>query len=212
MSVRNICQQVPVIPVLVVKDLAIAESLASALVSGGLHVLEVTLRTPVALEVIRRMSAVPGSIVGAGTVLTPADVKAVKAAGAAFAVSPGATERLLAAAEDAGLPMLPGVATVSEVMKLVERGFDTLKFFPAEAAGGVKMLKSIHGPLPDVHFCPTGGISEQTFGDYLALPNVLCVGGSWLTPEATVSAHDWQGIAALARKTVSFYKPPANSA
>lgn len=212
MSVRSICQQVPVIPVLVVKDLAIAESLASALVSGGLHVLEVTLRTPVALEVIRRMSAVPGSIVGAGTVLTPADVKAVKAAGAAFAVSPGATERLLAAAEDAGLPLLPGVATVSEVMRLVERGFDTLKFFPAEAAGGVKMLKSIHGPLPDVRFCPTGGISEQTFGDYLALPNVLCVGGSWLTPEATVSAHDWQGIVALARKTVGLYNPPANSA
>lgn len=202
MSVRSICQQVPVIPVLVVKDLEIAQPLALALVNGGLHVLEVTLRTPVALEVIRRMSEVPGSIVGAGTVLTPADVKAVKAAGAAFAVSPGVTERLLAAAEDAGLALLPGVATVSEVMKLVERGYDTLKFFPAEAAGGVKMLKSIHGPLPDVRFCPTGGISAQTFRDYLALPNVLCVGGSWLTPADKVAAHDWAGIEAIARSTI----------
>ena len=199
MSVRSICQQVPIIPVLVVNDVAIAQPLAQALVNGGLHVLEVTLRTSVALEVIRRMSEVPGSIVGAGTVLTPADVKAVKAAGAAFAVSPGATERLLAAAEDEGLALLPGVATVSEVMKLVERGFDTLKFFPAEAAGGVKMLKSIHGPLPDVRFCPTGGISVQTFRDYLALPNVLCVGGSWLTPADKVNAQDWAGIEAMAR-------------
>ena len=199
MSVKSICQQVPVIPVLVVNDVSIAQPLAQALVNGGLHVLEVTLRTAVALEVIRRMSEVPGSIVGAGTVLTPADVKAVKAAGAAFAVSPGATERLLAAAEDEGLALLPGVATVSEVMKLVERGFDTLKFFPAEAAGGVKMLKSIHGPLPDVRFCPTGGISVQTFRDYLALPNVLCVGGSWLTPADKVNAQDWAGIEAMAR-------------
>ena len=206
MSVRSICQQVPIIPVLVVNDVAIAQPLAQALVNGGLHVLEVTLRTAVALEVIRRMSEVPGSIVGAGTVLTPADVKAVKAAGAAFAVSPGATDRLLAAAEDEGLALLPGVATVSEVMKLVERGFDTLKFFPAEAAGGVKMLKSIHGPLPDVRFCPTGGISVQTFRDYLALPNVLCVGGSWLTPADKVNAQDWAGIEAIARFNVDLVK------
>ena len=206
MSVKSICQQVPVIPVLVVNDVSIAQPLAQALVNGGLHVLEVTLRTAVALEVIHRMSEVPGSIVGAGTVLTPADVKAVKAAGAAFAVSPGATERLLAAAEDEGLALLPGVATVSEVMKLVERGFDTLKFFPAEAAGGVKMLKSIHGPLPDVRFCPTGGISVQTFRDYLALPNVLCVGGSWLTPADKVNAQDWAGIEAIARFNVDLVK------
>ena len=206
MSVKSICQQVPVIPVLVVNDVSIAQPLAQALVNGGLPVLEVTLRTAAALEVIRRMSEVPGSIVGAGTVLTPADVKAVKAAGAAFAVSPGATERLLAAAEDAELPLLPGVATVSEVMKLVERGYDTLKFFPAEAAGGVKMLKSIHGPLPGVSFCPTGGITEHTFRDYLALPNVLCVGGSWLTPADKVNAHDWTGIEAIARFTVEYAK------
>ncbi|MBO0614008.1 MAG: 2-dehydro-3-deoxyphosphogluconate aldolase/4-hydroxy-2-oxoglutarate aldolase [Pseudomonadota bacterium] len=206
MSVKSICQQVPVIPVLVVNDVSIAQPLAQALVNGGLHVLEVTLRTAVALEVIHRMSEVPGSIVGAGTVLTPADVKAVKAAGAAFAVSPGATERLLAAAEDEGLALLPGVATVSEVMKLVERGFDTLKFFPAEAAGGVKMLKSIHGPLPDVRFCPTGGISVQTFRDYLVLPNVLCVGGSWLTPADKIAAQDWAGIEAMARFNVDLVK------
>ena len=206
MSVRSICQQVPIIPVLVVNDVAIAQPLAQALVNGGLHVLEVTLRTSVALEVIRRMSEVPGSIVGAGTVLTPADVKAVKAAGAAFAVSPGATDRLLAAAEDEGLALLPGVATVSEVMKLVERGFDALKFFPAEAAGGVKMLKSIHGPLPDVRFCPTGGISVQTFRDYLVLPNVLCVGGSWLTPADKIAAQDWAGIEAMARFNVDLVK------
>ncbi|WMP17834.1 bifunctional 4-hydroxy-2-oxoglutarate aldolase/2-dehydro-3-deoxy-phosphogluconate aldolase [Thiothrix lacustris] len=199
MSIRSICQQVPVIPVLVVHDVTIAHPLAQALVSGGLHVLEVTLRTPVALEVIRRMSEIPGSIVGAGTVLTPADVKAVKAAGASFAVSPGATDSLLSAAEDEGLLLLPGAATVSEVMKLLERGYDTLKFFPAEAAGGVKMLKSIHGPLPDVRFCPTGGISVQTIREYLALPNVLCVGGSWLTPEDKVLAHDWAGIESIAR-------------
>ena len=199
MSIRSICQQVPVIPVLVVHDVTIAHPLAQALVSGGLHVLEVTLRTSAALEVIRRMSEVPGSIVGAGTVLTPADVKAVKAAGASFAVSPGVTDSLLSAAEDEGLLLLPGAATVSEVMKLLERGYDTLKFFPAEAAGGVKMLKSIHGPLPDVRFCPTGGISVQTIREYLALPNVLCVGGSWLTPEDKVLAHDWAGIESIAR-------------
>ena len=206
MSIKTICQQAPVIPVLVVNDASLAAPLALALVNGGLPVLEVTLRTAAALEVIRRMSEVPGSIVGAGTVLTPADVKAVKAAGAAFAVSPGATERLLAAAEDAELPLLPGVATVSEVMRLVERGYDTLKFFPAEAAGGVKMLKSIHGPLPGVSFCPTGGITEHTFRDYLALPNVLCVGGSWLTPADKVNAHDWTGIEAIARFTVEYAK------
>ncbi|QTR47560.1 bifunctional 4-hydroxy-2-oxoglutarate aldolase/2-dehydro-3-deoxy-phosphogluconate aldolase [Thiothrix litoralis] len=199
MSIRSICQQVPVIPVLVVHDATLAQPLAQALVSGGLHVLEVTLRTSAALEVIRRMSEVPGSIVGAGTVLTPADVKAVKAAGASFAVSPGVTDSLLSAAEDEGLLLLPGAATVSEVMKLLERGYDTLKFFPAEAAGGVKMLKSIHGPLPDVRFCPTGGISVQTIREYLALPNVLCVGGSWLTPEDKVLAHDWAGIESIAR-------------
>lgn len=200
-SVREICQQVPVIPVLVVKEVEHAKPLAQALVNGGLHVLEVTLRTPVALEVIRRMSEVPGSIVGAGTVLTPADVKAVKAAGAAFAVSPGATERLIAAAQEQGLALLPGAATLSEIMYLMEQGYDTLKFFPAEAAGGVRMLKSIAGPIPDVRFCPTGGITQQIMRDYLALPNVICVGGSWITPEDKLNQQDWAGIAAIAKET-----------
>lgn len=206
MNVKEVCQQVPVIPVLVVKHAIVARPLAEALVKGGLHVLEVTLRTPSALDVISAMSEVPGSIVGAGTVLTPADVRAVKDAGARFAVSPGATDKLLAAAQEEGLPILPGASTVSEVMKLLEMGFDALKFFPAEAAGGVKMLKSIYGPLPDVSFCPTGGISASSFTNYLALPNVMCVGGSWVAPEDKLEANDWSGIEELARAAVEAAK------
>ncbi len=207
MNVKQICQQAPVIPVLVIEDATIAQPLAHALVKGGLPVLEVTLRTTAALDVIRAMRDVAGSIVGAGTVLTPADVKAVKQAGAQFAVSPGITARLLAAAQDAELPLLPGAATVSEVMYLLEQGYDVLKFFPAEAAGGVPMLKSIYGPLPSVSFCPTGGISAATCQHYLALPNVLCVGGSWITPADKLHAHDWAGIEAIARQTVAIAKP-----
>ncbi|MGB1011589.1 MAG: bifunctional 4-hydroxy-2-oxoglutarate aldolase/2-dehydro-3-deoxy-phosphogluconate aldolase [Thiolinea sp.] len=202
-STRELCQKVPVIPVLVVDKVSQARPLAETLVAAGLPVLEVTLRTPVALEVIREMSAVPGSIVGAGTVLTATDVSAVKAAGAEFAVSPGATDNLLAAVNDHDLPLLPGAVTSSEVMGLMERGYDMLKFFPAEAAGGVSLLKSLGGPLPDVSFCPTGGINAKTAADYLALSNVLCVGGSWVTPKAMVEAGDWAGIAALARATVA---------
>lgn len=198
-ALRELCQQVAVIPVLVVKESQQAQPLAEALVAGGLTVLEVTLRTPAALEVIRLMSEVPGSQVGAGTVLTLADVKAAKAAGAQFAVSPGATADLVKAAADEGLPLLPGAATASEVMRLLELGVDTLKFFPAEAAGGVAMLKSLYGPLPKVRFCPTGGITEQTAANYLALPNVMCVGGSWVTPDHLVQAGNWSAIQALAQ-------------
>lgn len=198
-SLREMCQQVAVIPVLVVKETQHAKPLAEALVEGGLTVLEVTLRTPAALEVIRLMSEVPGSQVGAGTVLTLADVKAAKAAGAQFAVSPGATTDLVKAAADEGLPLLPGASTASEVMCLLELGLDTLKFFPAEAAGGVSMLKSLYGPLPKVMFCPTGGITEKTASNYLALPNVMCVGGSWVTPDNLLQAGDWQAIQALAQ-------------
>ncbi|SKA74249.1 2-dehydro-3-deoxyphosphogluconate aldolase / (4S)-4-hydroxy-2-oxoglutarate aldolase [Thiothrix eikelboomii] len=198
-ALRELCQQVAVIPVLVVKESQQAQPLAEALVAGGLTVLEVTLRTPAALEVIRLMSEVPGSQVGAGTVLTLADVKAAKAAGAQFAVSPGATADLVKAAADEGLPLLPGAATASEVMSLLELGVDTLKFFPAEAAGGVAMLKSLYGPLPKVRFCPTGGITEQTAANYLALPNVMCVGGSWVTPDHLVQAGNWSAIQALAQ-------------
>lgn len=201
LAIKEICQQVPVIPVLVVKDVAHAVPLAEALVSGGLHVLEVTLRTPAALEVIRAMSQVKGAIVGAGTVLNAKDVQAAKQAGATFAVSPGATESLLAAAEAEQLALLPGASTASEVMYLLERQYTALKFFPAESVGGIGMLKSLYGPLPAVSFCPTGGIIPHNAADYLALPNVMCVGGSWLAPEDLVQAGQWDSIAALAEAT-----------
>ena len=197
---RALCELAPVIPVLVVADAAKAGGLATALVAGGLPVLEVTLRTSAALEVIREMAKVPGGHVGAGTVLTPDDVKRAKDAGASFAVSPGATERLVRACEDAELPLLPGSATASEVMRAMEWGYSMLKFFPAEAAGGAKMLKSLGGPLPQVSFCPTGGVSPANARDYLSLANVICVGGSWISPDAEVAAGDWAAIEARARE------------
>lgn len=200
LTAKDVCLLAPVIPVLVVKELRIAQALAQALVQGGLPALEVTLRTPVALEVIRAMADVEGGVVGAGTLLTPADVKAAKAAGARFGVSPGVTDSLLKAAEDADLPLLAGAATASEVMYLLERGYDTLKLFPAEAVGGVALLKSLASPLPQVTFCPTGGITLQTAPQYLALPNVLCVGGSWVAPDTLIQSQDWQGIQQLARE------------
>ena len=206
LSSKQICLLAPVIPVLIVKETAIAQPLAQALVSGGLPVLEVTLRTPVALDVIRAMADVEGGVVGAGTLRTPADVKAAKAAGARFGVSPGATESLLKAAQDADLPLLAGAATASEVMRLLECGYDTLKLFPAEAVGGVALLKALASPLPQAMFCPTGGITQQTAAHYLALPNVLCVGGSWVTPDALVQAQDWQSIQQLACEAASLLR------
>jgi 2-dehydro-3-deoxyphosphogluconate aldolase/(4S)-4-hydroxy-2-oxoglutarate aldolase len=197
---RALCELAPVIPVLVVADAAKAGGLATALVAGGLPVLEVTLRTPAALDVIREMAKVPGGHVGAGTVLTADDVKRAKDAGASFAVSPGATERLVRACEDAELPLLPGSATASEVMRAMEWGYSMLKFFPAEAAGGAKMLKSLGGPLPQVSFCPTGGVSPANARDYLSLANVICVGGSWVSPDAEVAAGNWAAIEARARE------------
>lgn len=198
-ATRKLCALAPIVPVLVVHDVAQARPLAEALVKGGLPVLEVTLRTPAALEVISEMAQVPGGHVGAGTLVTPQDVQAAKAAGATFGVSPGATDALLDAAEAAALPMLPGAATASEAMALLARGYDVLKFFPAEASGGVAALKGIGGPLPQITFCPTGGISPANAGDYLALPNVICAGGSWVAPSDLVQAGDWAGIEALAR-------------
>lgn len=197
---RALCELAPVIPVLVVGDAARAEGLATALVTGGLPVLEVTLRTPAALEVIRQMAKVPGGHVGAGTVLTPDDAKRAKDAGASFAVAPGATETLVRACEEIGLPLLPGAVTSSEVMRAMEWGYSMLKFFPAEAAGGVKSLKSLGGPLPQVSFCPTGGVTLKSAPEYLALPNVICVGGSWIAPDADVASSDWQAIEARARE------------
>lgn len=196
----RICGLAPVIPVLVIHDAVIAEPLARALVAGGLPVLEVTLRTAAALDAIAAMAAVPGGVVGAGTLITPEDVRAASAAGAKFGVSPGATDRLLDACEAADLPVLPGAATASEAMRLLERGYGMQKFFPAEASGGAAALGSIGGPIPQVRFCPTGGVSLTNAGDYLALANVACVGGSWVAPQQLIDARDWTGIEGLARQ------------
>lgn len=196
----DICQLAPVVPVLVIDDAGIARALAEALVAGGLPALEVTLRTPAALDAIREMARVEGGVVGAGTLLTPEDVLAAKEAGALFGVSPGATERLLQAAEDADLPLLPGAATASEAMWLLERGYTVQKFFPAEASGGAAALKAIGGPIPQVRFCPTGGVTLANARDYLSLSNTLCVGGSWVAPKDRIEAGDWDAIEALARE------------
>ncbi|WP_127114365.1 bifunctional 4-hydroxy-2-oxoglutarate aldolase/2-dehydro-3-deoxy-phosphogluconate aldolase [Shimia sediminis] len=195
---RELCQLAPIVPVLVIEDAASAEPLAEALVSGGLPVLEVTLRTPAALESIRAMARVQGGHVGAGTLVTPDDVRAAKEAGAAFGVSPGATEALLQACEDEGLPLLAGAATASEAMRLLERGYDMLKFFPAEASGGVPALAAIGAPLPQISFCPTGGVSPANAKDYLSLPNVVCAGGSWVAPKEMVRQGRWYEIERLA--------------
>ncbi|MDA0563474.1 bifunctional 4-hydroxy-2-oxoglutarate aldolase/2-dehydro-3-deoxy-phosphogluconate aldolase [Streptomonospora sp. S1-112] len=194
----------PVIPVVVLESADAAVPLARALVAGGLAAIEVTLRTEAALEGIERIAAeVPGAVVGAGTVTSPEQVRAAAEAGAAFLVSPGCTPRLLAAMRDSGLPALPGVATASEALALLEEGVSAMKFFPAEAAGGRAYLKSLSGPLPQVRFCPTGGITPQSAPDYLALPNVGCVGGTWLTPPDAVAGGDWPRVEELARAAAS---------
>lgn len=200
MNTLELASHGPVIPVIVIERLADAVPLAQALVAGGVRVLEVTLRTPVALDAIRAMSAVPGAIVGAGTIRSAADARAAKAAGAVFGVSPGYTAEVGAACREVGLPLLPGVATASEVMAAQADGLSFLKFFPATAAGGIPMLKALAGPFPDVVFCPTGGISLQTAPEFLALSNVKVCGGSWLTPADAVKAGDWARITQLARE------------
>lgn len=199
-AAREICELAPIVPVLVVHDVAHARPLAEALVAGGLPALEVTLRTPAALDVIREMAKVEGGVVGAGTLLTPADVKAAKEAGAKFGVSPGATDKLLDACEAEDLPTLPGVATSSEAMKMLERGYTILKFFPAEANGGAPALKAIGAPLPQLSFCPTGGVSPSNAESYLSLSNVVCAGGSWVAPSDLVQKGDWKAIEELARE------------
>ncbi|GAB4384267.1 bifunctional 4-hydroxy-2-oxoglutarate aldolase/2-dehydro-3-deoxy-phosphogluconate aldolase [Albidovulum sp.] len=196
---EEVCTLAPVVPVLVVERADGAADLARALVAGGLRALEVTLRTPAALDAIRAMAGVPGGVVGAGTLLTPEDVRAARAAGAQFGVSPGATDRLIEACLDEDLPLLPGAATATEVMALLERGYTVQKFFPAEAAGGARALAAIGAPLAGVRFCPTGGIGPANARDYLSLKNVLCVGGSWVAPADRVAAGDWAAIEALAR-------------
>ncbi|MFA7381838.1 MAG: bifunctional 4-hydroxy-2-oxoglutarate aldolase/2-dehydro-3-deoxy-phosphogluconate aldolase [Desulfurivibrionaceae bacterium] len=192
-----------VVPVMVIKDLAHAVPLARALVAGGIRVLEITLRTPVAVAAIREIAqAVPEAVVGAGTVTTAEDLAAVSEAGAVFAISPGLTPELLDAANQGDIALIPGIATVSELMTGLQRGYDHFKFFPAEAAGGVPMLKAIAGPFPKVTFCPTGGISLENYRDYLALGNVACVGGSWVAPPEAVAQGDWERISQLAREAV----------
>ena len=202
-AAEKVCVLAPVVPVLVIDDAASAADLAQALINGGLPALEVTLRTPAALDAIREMAKVEGGVVGAGTLLTPKDVEAAKAAGATFGVSPGATDILLDACEANDLPLLPGAATSSEVMRLLERGYTVQKFFPAEANGGAPALKAIGAPIPQVRFCPTGGVSLKNANDYLSLGNTLCVGGSWVAPKDKVTAGDWTGITALAKEAAA---------
>lgn len=199
-AVDAVLHAAPVVPVLAVADVADAVPLARTLVEAGLPVLEITLRTASALEVIRAMATVEGAIVGAGTVLTAADLAAVEAAGARFAISPGGTDALYAAARDAGIPLLPGIATASELMRGLEHGYRRFKFFPAESSGGVAALKAFGGPFAQVKFCPTGGIDAAKAPAYLALPNVLTVGGSWMVPGDALKARDWARIGALARE------------
>ncbi|MFD1118919.1 bifunctional 4-hydroxy-2-oxoglutarate aldolase/2-dehydro-3-deoxy-phosphogluconate aldolase [Sphaerisporangium aureirubrum] len=200
----SILDLAPVVPVVVIDDVDTAVPLARALVAGGLPAIEVTLRTPCALAAIARIAAeVPGAVVGAGTVRTPGDVAASAEAGVPFLVSPGATPALLDAMAGSGVPYLPGAATASEVMALAERGLTELKFFPAVPAGGVPYLKALGGPLPEVRFCPTGGIRRETAPDFLALPNVGCVGGTWLTPPDALASGDYGRIEKLAAEAAA---------
>jgi 2-dehydro-3-deoxyphosphogluconate aldolase/(4S)-4-hydroxy-2-oxoglutarate aldolase len=200
-SPASLLDLAPVVPVVVLQDVSEAVPLARALVAGGLAAIEVTLRTPVALDAIRAIAEeVPDAVVGAGTVITPEQVHDSVAAGARFLVSPGWTDVLLEAMRGSGVPFLPGVSTTSEVVALLERGVREMKFFPAEAAGGTAYLKSLSGPLPQARFCPTGGIGAGNAPEYLSLPNVGCVGGTWMLPADAVAARDWARVEKLARE------------
>lgn len=201
---KNVLNAGPVMPVMVIQNLEDAVPLAKALVAGGIRVLEITLRTPIALEAIRLISRdVKDAIVGAGTITTPAQLKAAEEAGAVFAISPGLTPALLAAAMAGNIALIPGVATLSELMTGMEYGLDCFKFFPAEAAGGIPMLKAIAGPIPNVTFCPTGGISPENYNAYLQLGNVACVGGSWLVPADAVKKKNWARVTELAEQAIA---------
>jgi 2-dehydro-3-deoxyphosphogluconate aldolase / (4S)-4-hydroxy-2-oxoglutarate aldolase len=207
-NIREIVGLAPVIPVLTITELEHAVSLARALAAGGLRVLEITLRTPVALAAIEAMrKAVPEAIIGVGTLTRAVDFAAADRVGAQFGVTPGLTPDLAAASRGARFPLLPGVMTPTELIAARNSGFSVLKLFPAEQAGGLGMLRALGAPFPDVSFCPTGGITRDSAPDYLALSNVACVGGSWVAPPAMVSARDWAGIEALARDAASLKKP-----
>jgi 2-dehydro-3-deoxyphosphogluconate aldolase / (4S)-4-hydroxy-2-oxoglutarate aldolase len=207
-SIEDVLALAPVVPVVVVDDADDAVALAGALVEGGLPAIEVTLRTAAALSAIERIAdAVPEAVVGAGTVLSARDVAAATAAGARFLVSPGTTPALLDAMEASGAPVLPGVSTASDVVGLLERGIGVAKLFPAEAVGGVATLRAFAGPFPDVRFCPTGGIDPGRAPAYLGLPNVACVGGSWMLPRAAVRRGDWATVTRLARAAAALRDP-----
>ena len=201
--IAKICAAASVIPVLTIDRVEDAQPLARALIAGGLPALEITLRTDAALEAIAAIAEVEGAMVGVGTLLTPAQVQDAKAAGAIFGVSPGATPSLIAAALEFDLALLPGAATATEAMRLLEQGFTFQKFFPAEAAGGALALGSMAGPLPQITFCPTGGVTPENAKTYLALPNTLCVGGSWIAPKALVATGAWDEITQIARRAAS---------
>lgn len=200
---RSMMSLAPVVPVIIINDAAKARPLAEALVAGGLPMLEVTLRTSHALQAIEEMARVEGAVVGSGTVRSPLQMSHSVDAGCQFMVSPGASPRLLEAADEFPIPLLPGIGTPSEAMAASELGYSFLKFFPAEALGGVKVLKAYASPLPDITFCPTGGIDLAKAKDYLALPNVICVGGSWIMPPDAIEAGDWKRIEGLAREAAS---------
>ena len=199
----DVLRQGPVVPVMVIHRLEHAVPLAKALLAGGIRVLEITLRTPVSVAAIGAIAReVPGAIVGAGTVTSGEELERVAAAGAVFAISPGLTPELLDAANRGPIPLIPGIATISELMTGRTRGYDHFKFFPAEAAGGVRMVQAIAGPFPRITFCPTGGITSANYREYLALDNVACVGGSWVAPQGAMDQGDWARITALAREAV----------
>ena len=212
MSFEELLGPTRVVPVITIKDAETAVPLAAALVAGGLQVLEVTLRTEAGLDSIRRIAAeVPGAVIGAGTVTTPQQLLDARNAGAQFIVSPGCTDSLARAAADAGGVFLPGAVTASEVLRLLELGISMMKFFPAQTSGGVAALKALGAPFPQVRFCPTGGIDLERASGYLALPNVVCVGGSWMVPADLIQYHEWVAITALAAEATSATRLPASA-
>ncbi|WP_199611681.1 bifunctional 4-hydroxy-2-oxoglutarate aldolase/2-dehydro-3-deoxy-phosphogluconate aldolase [Flocculibacter collagenilyticus] len=203
-SAADVLQQGPVVPVLVIHDIEHAVPLAKALLAGGVKVLEVTLRTECALAAITKIAnEVPEAIVGAGTVTNPQQLREVEAAGAMFAISPGLTTELLEAGNESSIALIPGISSISELMQGKDLGYNEFKFFPAEASGGVKSIKSIAGPFPTIKFCPTGGINETNYKEYLALTNVDCVGGSWIAPEELIKQGEWQKITDLCKEALA---------
>jgi 2-dehydro-3-deoxyphosphogluconate aldolase/(4S)-4-hydroxy-2-oxoglutarate aldolase len=208
MTIDEIMRAAPVVPVLVLEGEQDWAALAETFVAAGLPVLEVTLRTPAALEAARAiMAEVPEAVVGIGTILSPADLARAEDIGARFGISPGATPELLKAAAASGLPFAPGIATASDLMQALAHGFDLVKFFPAEQSGGIKALRSLAGPFPDARFCPTGGIGDANAAAWLAEPNVVAVGGSWLCPAADIRSGNWAGITAMCNLAMKLLKP-----